>query len=293
MTLAVIIASYNTSDDLQQCLRSIYSSTQGVDFEVWVVDNNSPDNSAEMVAEQFPPVHLICNRENLGFSKANNAAIRQAAAAEFVLLLNPDTIVQDGAFSETIAFLRRNPSAGVVSCKLVKQDETMDLACRRSFPSVFDGFFRATGLAALFPKSRIFARYNLTFLPENETAEVDAVNGAFMMVRRAAIEETGLLDEDYFMYMEDLDWCYRFRKNGWKIYYDPTTTVIHLKGRAGKKSSSRMIGAFFESMELFCKKNYRERSSGLKFALTLAGIRAWKSLTLFRNMMRADKRVTP
>src|SRR5690606_20584224 len=154
---------------------------------------------------------------------------------DYVLLLNPDTIVLDHAFDRPIAFLRAHPRAGMVSCRLVKADGTLDLACRRSFPTAFDGFCRAVGLSRLFPRSRWFARYNVTYRDEHQPARVDAVNGAFMLVPRAVMNEVGYLDESYFMYMEDLDWCYRFGAHGWEVYYDPSATVVHLKGESGRQ----------------------------------------------------------
>ena len=290
--LSVVIVNYNTREDLKNCLNSIYNSKQDVEFEVWVVDNNSKDDSAELIETEFPKVKVIKNKANLGFATANNQVIRQTDG-DFVLLLNPDTIVFDHVFHKTIEFLKETPKAGMVTCKLVKADGNLDLACRRSFPSAFDGFCRAVGLSKMFPVSHLFARYNLTFLDENQVNEVDAINGAFMMVKREAIEEVGLLDEDYFMYIEDLDWCYRFKKKGWRIYYLPITQVTHLKGKSGSQLSQKMIQEFFRSMEIFCKKNYLPNQHRFSFLLTLLGIRTWKLFTIFRNTLRIEKRVTP
>lgn len=290
--LSIVIANYNTKDDLENCLLSIYKSEQNISYEVWVVDNNSPDESSEVVERKFPAARLIRNPANLGFSKANNLALKEIKS-DFVLLLNPDTIVSDHVFDKTIEFLKKTPEAGMATCKLIKRDGTLDLACRRSFPSSFDGFCRATGLSKLFPKSHLFARYNLTFLDENQVNEVEAINGAFMMVRGVAIRDVGLLDERFFMYMEDLDWCYRFKQKGWKVYYIPEPRVIHLKGSSGKKSSERMIREFFESMKIFCQKNYRPHQYMIHYWFTVAGIKAWKYITLLRNSFNSQKRVTP
>lgn len=290
--LGIVIVNFNTREDLRNCLSSIYGSKQNTQFEVWVVDNNSTDYSSEMIQRDFPLVKLIRNNQNTGFARGNNLAISRMKNP-FVLLLNPDTIVNEHAFDKTIEFLKADDRAGMVTCKLVKADGTLDLACRRSFPSAFDGFCRATGLSKLFPYSKLFARYNLTYLDENEVNEVDAVNGAFMMVKREAIEVVGLLDEDYFMYMEDLDWCFRFKKNGWKTYYVPDSRVVHLKGNSGKKSSERMIREFFKSMKIFCQKNYLPHQSLVQYWFTVAGIKGWEQLTLLRNSMRPEKRVTP
>ena len=290
--LCVIIVSYNTRQDLQNCLTSIYESRQQVGFQVWVVDNASQDGSAAMVATFFPKVILVQSLENLGFARANNLALREVCS-DFVLLLNPDTIIPDHAFDDTINFLKINPEAGMVTCRLAKADGTLDLACRRSLPSLFDGFSRAVGLARLFPKSHIFARYNLTYLNEDQVNEVEAINGAFIMTKRQAINEVGLLDEQFFMYGEDLDWCCRFRQQRWKIYYLPSPTVIHLKGQAGRKQSSRMIKELFRAMELYCRKHHGSPNRFVGRLATVIGIRAWMFLTLFRNAARSQKRVTP
>lgn len=290
--LTVIIVNYNTRDDLRNCLASIYASHQRTPFHIWVVDNNSTDGSTSMVRDMFPEITLIPSSENLGFSKANNLVLRQQST-EFLLLLNPDTIVSDHAFDDTIDFLKHHPDVGMVTCKLVKADGTLDLACRRSLPSPLSGLWRAIGLARLFPSSRVFGRYNLTYLDENQANEVEAVNGAFMMTRLQAVSEVGLLDERFFMYGEDLDWCYRFRENGWKIYYLPAPTVIHLKGQSGKKQSSRMLREFFRAMELYCRKHYGTRHNLASRLATTIGIRLWMFSTLARNAMRSQKRVTP
>lgn len=290
--LTVIIVSYNTQHELRNCLKSLYNSKQSISFKVCVVDNNSSDSSPEMVASFFPQVALLRSDANLGFAKANNLVLRNLDT-QFALLLNPDTIVRDHAFDGTINFLRQHPQAGMVTCKLVTGNGSLDLACRRSFPTAFDGFCRAAGLSKLFPRSKLFARYNLTYLDENEISEVDAINGAFMMVRSEAIRDVGLLDEDYFMYMEDLDWCFRFKQKKWVCFYVPTHTVIHLKGQSGKKYSTTMILQFFKAMEYFYRKNCITKASPLAGTLTLIAIRLWKYATLLANSIRPDKRVTP
>ncbi|HEX5831006.1 MAG TPA: glycosyltransferase family 2 protein [Gemmatimonadaceae bacterium] len=290
--LAVVIVSYRTRDVLRDCLASIMRARQAVSFEVWVVDNASGDGTVEMVAAEFPQVHLVASPTNDGFARANNRVLREVRS-DYVLLLNPDTVVLDDAFTRPIEFLRRTPRAGMVTCRLVKRDGTLDLACRRAFPTPFDGFCRAAGLSRLFPRSPRFARYNLTYLDEMLPARVDAVNGAFMLVRREAMAEVGLLDEDYFMYMEDLDWCFRFATHGWHVYYDPSAVVVHLKGESGKQSSEAMIRAFFVSMEIFHRKHLATRQPRLAALATRAGIRAWMYATLARNALRGAKRVTP
>ncbi|MFP5222106.1 MAG: glycosyltransferase family 2 protein [Acidobacteriota bacterium] len=289
--LTVVVVSYNCRDVLLDCLESIRRSRQTVSYEVHVVDNASTDGTVEAVTRLHPWVKLTASPENLGFSRGNNLVLR-VAETPFVLLLNPDTLVSDHVFDCSLDFLARHPRAGMVSCRLVTGDGSLDLACRRSFPTAWDGFCRASGLSRLFPGSPLLARYNMTFMDEMRRARVDAVNGAYMMVTRRALDTVGLLDEDYFMYMEDLDWCWRFAKAGFEVHYDPGCTVIHLKGQSSRTRSTRMIRAFFDSMELFCVKNTHPRP-GIGRSATLAGIRAWKWLTLARNFLRSDKRVRP
>jgi GT2 family glycosyltransferase len=215
-----------------------------------VVDDASPDGSAAMVARRFPRVRLLALDRNVGFARASNEAIRRSRT-EFVLLLSPSAIVSDHAFDDAIDFLRANPEAGMVTCKLVRADGTLDFPRRREGPAAFDAFCRAVGLSTLFPRSRGFALHNPTFVDENETQEVDAVSRAYMMVKREAIEHVGLLDERYLMDMEDLDWCFRFGEKGWRIYYHPGRTVIHLKGQGGKKHTAELIRVLFQAVEMF------------------------------------------
>jgi N-acetylglucosaminyl-diphospho-decaprenol L-rhamnosyltransferase len=182
---------------------------------------------------------------------------------------------------------------GMVSCKLVTQDGSLDLACRRAFPSLWDGFCRASGLSQWFPKSRLLAGYNLTYLDEHKTCEVDAVNGAFMFTRREAVEEVGLLDEDYFMYCEDLDWCFRFGRSGWKVVYHPAATTVHLKGQSGNPKSSAMIRELFRSTKMFYRKNCFAGMGPIRRASVLIGLDIWKWATLLRNALRTNKRTRP
>ena len=290
--VSIVIVSYNTRDLLLACVESAYASKGVPEPQVIVTDNASSDGSAQAVCEAFPQCTVIENGENLGFSKANNVGIARATG-DYVLLLNPDTVVQPDVLAEMTEYMEKNPDVGMASCKLVTGDGSLDLACRRSFPSLWDGFCRASGLSALFPRSRLFARYNLTFLDENKTYEVDCVNGAFMFVRREAMNEVGLLDEDYFIYSEDVDWCYRFRRKGWKVVYHPATTTIHLKGQSGNPIARSMIPLHFRSMETFCRKHYFPRLGFTRRLMLLAGLRIWKRLTIARNALRRRKRTRP
>jgi GT2 family glycosyltransferase len=284
--------SFNTRALVLECLASVYRSQGDLDLEVFLVDNASADGTVEAVRESFPKTAVIANTTNDGFSRANNRAIR-LSTGDYILLLNPDTVVSEDVLISMADFMDHHPDVGMVSCKLVTGDGSLDLACRRSFPSLWDGFCRATGLSSRFPKSKLLSRYNLTYLDEDETYEVEAINGAFMFTRRRAVEEVGLLDEGFFMYGEDLDWCFRFQKNQWKIMYHPAATTIHLKGGSSSKRSSRMIREMFKSTALFYRKHQFHNIGAIHKYLILLSLFTWKWATLVRNSLRAEKRTRP
>lgn len=257
MKLSVIIVNYNVRAFLENALVSAGKALAGIDGEIIVADNASDDGSVEMVRQKFPAVTLIANDRNLGFAAANNEAIR-ASRGEYMLLLNPDTIVQEDTFSVMVRFLDEHPEAGLAGCKILNPDGSLELACRRGFPTPWVAFTKIAGLSALFPRSPLFARYNLTFLDEHEVHEVDALSGSFMMVRRAAIDQAGALDETFFMYGEDLDWCYRIKRAGWKVYYTPATQIVHYKGQSTRRSDLDEVRLFYEAMRIFVRKHFRK-----------------------------------
>lgn len=252
--LSVIIVNYNVREFLDHALTSIRKALKGIRGEILVVDNASDDGSVEMLRQRYPEVLRIVNSTNLGFAKANNLALRRARG-KYLLLINPDTIVQEDTFRVMVRFFEDHPEVGLAGCKILNPDGTFQLACRRSFPTPWVAFTKIVGLSTLFPASKLFGRYNLTYLDPNESYEVDAVSGSFMMVRREVYERVGGLDEDFFMYGEDLDWCYRIQQAGWKIYYVPQTQIIHYKGESTKRSNIDELKAFYEAMELFVKKH--------------------------------------
>jgi O-antigen biosynthesis protein len=252
--LSIIIVNYNVKEFLQNLIYSIRKAASGLDYEIIVVDNASSDGSVELMCEKFPDITLIANKENLGFSKANNMGLK-IAKGKYLLLLNPDTLVQENTFTEMIKYFEENPQTGLAGCKILNPDGTLQLACRRSFPGPWTSFCKVTGLSSMFPNSRIFARYNLTYLNENETYEVDAVSGSFMMIKREVYEKVGGLDEQFFMYGEDLDWCYRIQKEGYKVNYVHSTQIIHYKGESTRRSSLDEIKHFYNAMHLFVKKH--------------------------------------
>ncbi|MEA3309274.1 MAG: glycosyltransferase family 2 protein [Chloroflexota bacterium] len=284
MDVGIVVVSYNTCELLRRCLTTVYAST-GLAFRLCVVDNASADGSVEMVAREFPQALLIANEENRGYPAANNQGLRllgfargEEGGPRYALLLNPDTEVPPTALAQTVAFMDTHPELGILGPKLVRPDGSLDLACRRSFPSPEISFYRLTGLARLFPKSRRFGRYNLTYLNPDQGAEVDAVVGAFMLVCRAAINEVGLLDDTFFMYGEDLDWAYRIKAAGWQVYYYPGVTVLHVKRAASRQSAKAQI-EFWRAMEIFYRKHYAAQTAWWVHLLIIGVLRFKLNLT--------------
>jgi GT2 family glycosyltransferase/lipopolysaccharide/colanic/teichoic acid biosynthesis glycosyltransferase len=268
MDLSVIIVNYNVRPFLENALAAFRRALEGIDGEIIVVDNASDDGSAEMVA-RFPDVQLIQNSENLGFSRANNIAIRRSRG-RLLLLINPDTVVQEDTLRVMMRFFDTHPDAGLAGCKILNPDGTFQLPCRRSFPTPWVAFTKVFGLSALFPRTRLFGRYNLTYLSPEETYPVDAVSGSFMMIRRDVVEKIGGLDESFFMYGEDLDWCFRVAQGGYKVYYVHETSIVHFKGESTRRSNIDELKHFYGAMELFVEKHYT-RSAVVRFFLK-AGI---------------------
>jgi GT2 family glycosyltransferase len=276
--LGIVIVNWNTCEYLRGCLASVFASQELSSFEVVIVDNASSDSSVEMAQMEFPQATLIANDENLGYPRANNQGLRALGYTvqgeqppDYALLLNPDTVLPPDALAEMVAFMEDHPEAGVAGPRLHLEDGSLDLACRRSFPSPDVAIPRMLGLARLFPKSRRFARYNLTFLDEYQTAEIDSVVGAFMMVRGEAITQVGLLDEQFFMYGEDLDWARRLKSGGWKVYYYPAVEVLHVK-RAASRQSKRAQVEFYRAMLIFYDKHDRASTSWIVHMAIVLGL---------------------
>lgn len=258
MKLSVIIVNYNVEYFLEQCLYSVRKASKGIDVEVFVVDNNSVDGSNRMVREKFPEVILIENKQNTGFSKANNQAMR-LSKAEYVLLLNPDTVVEDDTFSKVIEFMDQHPEAGGLGVKMVDGKGKFLPESKRGLPTPMTAFYKIFGFSQLFPRSKRFARYHLGYLDKNKTAEIEILAGAFMLMRRSVIDITGLLDEAFFMYGEDIDLSYRITQAGYKNYYFPETRIIHYKGESTKKSSVNYVFVFYNAMIIFAKKHFSSK----------------------------------
>ncbi len=255
MKLSVIIVNYNVEYFLEQCLYSVRRAMQGIEGEVFVVDNNSVDGSLKMLAQKFPEVKVIANKDNVGFAKANNQAIR-ISTGEYVLLLNPDTVVEDDTFSKCIAFMDSHPDAGGLGVKMVDGKGQFLPESKRGLPTAKTAFYKMFGLTKLFPHSKRFARYYMGHLSNDETNEVEILAGAFMLMRKETLDKVGLLDETFFMYGEDIDLSYRITQGGYKNYYFPETRIIHYKGESTKKTSVNYVFVFYRAMEIFAKKHF-------------------------------------
>jgi N-acetylglucosaminyl-diphospho-decaprenol L-rhamnosyltransferase len=293
--ISVVIVNYNTRDLLEHCLNQLLASQVDRVISVFVVDNGSHDKSVDLVHERFQNVELIASSQNLGYAAANNLALERILerwrasgkpSGNTALLLNTDCFVQPDSLQITADFLDGHPEAGIVGPKLVLRDGSLDLACRRSFPRPVNALWKLTGLSLLFPNSPRFASYNLTFLDQDETAEVDSVVGAYMMVRLDAIDETGLMDDSFFMYGEDLDWAFRIKQRGWKVYYYPATTVLHYKGATSSRQSYRLIIEFYRAMYLFHWKHYAPEMYPIVNWIITIGIIVRGTFALFRNIFR-------
>ena len=270
MKLSVIIVNYNVKYFLEQCLYSAQKACASIDSEVFVVDNNSVDGSCQMVREKFPSATLIENQINKGFSTANNQAIKQAKG-EYILLLNPDTIVEEDSFMKCIRFMDEHPDAGGLGVKMIDGKGQFLPESKRGLPTPSVAFYKIFGLAKLFKKSKRFGRYHLGHLNENQTHEIEILSGAFMFLRKRALDKVGLLDEDFFMYGEDIDLSYRITQGGYKNYYFPETTIIHYKGESTKKGSINYVKVFYQAMAIFARKHFSKgRADVFSFLINMA-----------------------
>ncbi len=288
--LGIVVVNYNVRDLLRDCLASVYDSHADFTCQVCVVDNGSTDGSADMVTAEFPQVRLI-RAENNGFAAGNNLGLRafgfpDAGQFRYALLLNPDTILPPAALADMLAFMEAHPQAGAAGARLVRDDGSLDKACRRSFPTPDVAFYRMFGLSRLFPRSRRFGRYNLTYLSPDITTKVDSVVGAFMLMRGEALAQAGLLDERYFMYAEDLDLCYRFKQRGWQIWYNADVTVLHYKGRSSRQRSDLANYHFYRTMRLFHDEHFKQRTFFLVNGLIYAAIGLLGGWAFLRDRLR-------
>ncbi len=299
LDLGIVIVNYNVRDLLRECLASVLDSRGDLTFGVCVVDNGSEDGSADMVELEFPQVRLI-RSQNRGYAAGNNLGLRahgfqeegriDAEAPRFVLLLNADTLLPPSALAEMLSFMDAHPEAGVAGPRLVRADGSLDRACRRSFPTPEVACYRLSGLSRLFPRSRRFGRYNLTYLSPDVITELDAVVGAFMLIRREALAQVGLLDERFFMYAEDLDLCYRIKQRGWQVWYNAEVTVLHYKGQSSRQRSTFANVKFYETMRLFHDKHFKEQTFFLMNWLIYAAVAVLGGWAVLRDRLRPPAR---
>ena len=291
-----IVVNYQTPELTISAVEHLRSSELAERrLRVTIVDNNSGDDSVARLAERFSDMDVIASKRNLGFAGGNNLAI-EAALNEladdvdrhdtFFLLINSDVNVEREAIATCIAFMETHPAVGVVGPKVVLPDGRLDLACRRGFPTPGRAFWKLTGLAKRFPNNHRFTGYNLTHLDEDTVTEVDAVMGACMLVRLAAVDAVGLLDDTFFMYGEDIDWAYRIKQRGWRVFYVPTARVRHLKGATTRRQSYRMIIEFYRAMWLFHRKHYAGRTIALLNWLVAVGVVTRGIVAIAANAMR-------
>jgi O-antigen biosynthesis protein len=290
MDLSVIIVNYNVRHFLEQCLHSVIKSSVGLAVEVIVVDNNSVDGSSQMVREKFPSVRLIENKDNLGFSRANNQGIK-IAGGKYTLLLNPDTIVQEDTFTRCYEFMERTPGAGSLGVKMIDGKGNFLPESKRSLPTPAVSFFKIFGLSSLFPKSKIFGRYHLGYLDREKTHSIEILSGAFMFIRRSVLDRVGLLDETFFMYGEDIDLSYRIIQAGFKNYYFPETTIIHYKGESTKKGSINYVVVFYKAMIIFARKHFSKNNARLFSLFINLAIYLRASVSILRRIFLAA--ITP
>ncbi len=285
--LSVVIVNYNVKYYLEQCLESVRRASQGLQVEVFVVDNLSTDGSVPYLRERFPEVTFIENNENVGFARANNQAIRQSRG-EYVLLLNPDTILCEDTLRHFVDFMDAHPEAGAAGAYMLHADGTFAPESRRGLPTPFVAFCKMSGLTRLFPKSRLFGRYYMGYLDVNEVNRIEAISGACMMLRREALDRVGLLDEDFFMYGEDIDLSYRILQGGYHNYFLPVR-MLHYKGESTVKNSYRYVYTFYQAMRLFFRKHYSHYSWVISLPINLA-IWASSFMTYVANRLRYRKK---
>lgn len=269
MKLSIIIVNYNVKNFLDQCLNSVFKAITKIEAEVFVVDNISTDGSVEMVQEKYSSVKLIANEKNVGFSIANNQAIK-IAKGEYILLLNPDTVVEEDTFEKCIAFSDKHPDLGGLGVKMIDGNGIFLPESKRGLPTPSVSFYKIFGLSSLFPKSKKFAKYHLGYLNEDETNEIEILSGAYMWMRKSVLDKIGYLDESFFMYGEDIDLSYRIIQAGYKNYYFPETKIIHYKGESTKKGSINYVFVFYNAMIIFSKKHFTKNAKAFSFFINIA-----------------------
>jgi GT2 family glycosyltransferase len=288
MDISIIIVSYNTCKLTINTLNSISGSQFLYQYEIILIDNASNDSSVSEIKKRYPQITIIENNQNFGYSRANNQGIL-LAKGRYILLLNSDTIINEETLQAMLAFMDSNPTIGASGCKIVLPDGSLDKACRRGFPTPSASFYYAFGISKLFPNIPRFNQYQLSYLDPDKDYPVDCLVGAFMMVRREVIDQVGMLDEDFFMYGEDIDWCYRIKEAGWGIHYYPYTKIIHYKGASSRKKPYKIIYEFHRAMWLFHRKHYQKKYSSLVNIMVYMGIAVKFGFSLLTNTLKKMK----
>lgn len=289
--VSIVITSYKSKPFLEDCIDSVIGSIKKHSYEIIVVDDASNDGTEDVVRRKYPQIKYIKNPGNLGYVRSNNIGMR-SAIGKYLLSLNNDTVVKDEAIDKLTEFMDKERTLGAVGPKLLNSDGTVQLQCRRGFPNPFNSLAYFFGLSRLFPKSRLFSSYLLTCLDDSSLAEVDSLCGAAMMIRREVIDKVGYMDESYVMYGDDIDWCYRIKQAGYKVYYLPDAEIIHFGGRGGsRKQSYRNIYEFHRAMAVFYHKHQSKKHIFLLNLLVYAGIWVKCSISLLLNIFRKDKYV--
>lgn len=292
MDLSIIMVNYRTYHFTRKALESIIIKNHPFNFKIYLVDNASGDGSLEKLEADFSEeinqglIKIIPSQENKGFAYANNLALKEINS-RYVLLLNSDTEIKENCLAECLHYLENHTDVGALGCRVLLDDGSLDKACRRSFPTPMVSFYRMSNLSLLFPNSKRFNQYNLGYLDEKGTYEVDSLSGAFMMLRSKTISEVGYLDEEFFMYGEDIDWCYRIKAQGWKVVYYGKSEILHHKGGSGsRKQKSKLIYEFYRAMYIFYEKHYRDNYLAVVNAMVYMAIGGQCLMKLTINLFK-------
>lgn len=285
MDVSVVIVNYNTKKLTLDCIQSVLRSEGQFEFEIILIDNASADDTVEVSKKRFPQVRIVSNPENVGFSKANNQGIR-LSRGRYILLLNSDTVVEPKTLWTMVQFMDEHREVGASGCKLLLENGTLDETCKRGFPTPMTSFYYIFGFSKMFPNVPQFHQYRLTHLDPDQTHRVDSLVGAFMFVRGETIARIGMLDESFFMYGEDIDWCYRMKQAGWQVVYYPQTTVIHCKGASSKTKPFKIVYEFYRAMVLFHHKHYARKYNVFVNSLVYSGVVVAFAVAFAGNLLK-------
>lgn len=285
MDLSIIIVSYNTKELLKQTIQSVIDNAKDIKYEIFVTDNASSDGSVLMVKEDYPQVKLIESKDNLGFPKGNNVAIKKAVG-KYILLLNSDTKVVGNCLQNCVRYMDSNSQIGALGCKVELPSGKLDHACKRGFPTPEASLYYLLKLNKLFPDKKKFGKYTMSYVKDDEIAAVDSLMGAFMMIPKKVVDEVGMLDEEFFMYGEDIDWCFRIKKAGYEVLYYPVEKIIHYKGSSSKKKRAKTTYEFHRAMILFYNKHYKRDNNIFVTALIYLGVTIRMLLVMFSNLFK-------